>query len=105
MRRRLPPAAEILLGAIATIVLNVGVMFASAWLPSFFLGSYAPVVFFIGLVQLVYILPICIYLGFKEQWNWMKGIIIGACITALLNGGCWLLVNALLSYYNAHRTH
>lgn len=98
MRRPLSPAVEIMIGAIATIMLNVGMtitfivvgmLSASVYAPLFSIAFVAP---FIGLAQLVYILPICIYLQRNDQWNWMKGIIIGACITFLLNGGCWIVL-------------
>ncbi len=98
MRRPLSPIAEIIIGAISTIALNVGVAFACIVVGTLSSSIYAPlfsIVFVaaaIGLAQLVYILPICIYLKRKRKWNWIKGIIIGACITALLNGGCWLLI-------------
>jgi heme/copper-type cytochrome/quinol oxidase subunit 4 len=98
MRRPLSPAAEMIIGAISTIVLNVGIaiafivigmLSASVYPPLFSIAFVAP---FVGLVQLAYILPICIYLQRRGRANWMKGIIIGACITVLLNGGCWILL-------------
>ncbi len=45
----------------------------------------------IGISQLIYIIPTIFYLKRKDQIALMKGVIIGAVITALLNGGCWLL--------------
>jgi hypothetical protein len=45
----------------------------------------------IGLSQLLYVVPIAIILSRRRQWGLMKGVIIGAVITALLNGGCWLV--------------
>lgn len=98
MRRPLSPIVEIIIGAISTIALNVGVALSCIVIGTLSASVYAPlfsIVFVaaaIGLAQLAYILPICIYLMRKRKWNWIKGIIIGACITALLNGGCWLLI-------------
>ena len=46
----------------------------------------------IGVSQLIYIVPVIIKLNRQRQWGLMKGVIIGAVITVLLNGGCWLWV-------------
>jgi hypothetical protein len=46
----------------------------------------------IGISQLIYIIPLLIRLIRQQEWGLMKGVIIGAVLTALLNGGCWLLV-------------
>jgi len=43
----------------------------------------------IGAVQLAYLVPLSIYLKNKGQTDMMKGLIIAASITALLNVGCW----------------
>lgn len=48
---------------------------------------------FPGLTQLIYVLPACYWLKRKGKIAVMKGVIIGAVITALLNGGCWLLIS------------
>ncbi|HEY9705276.1 MAG TPA: hypothetical protein V6C58_22750 [Allocoleopsis sp.] len=62
-------------------------------------GSYPILImamFGIGIFQFLYVIPTLIILYNKEEWGLMKGVIIGAIITFLLNGGCWLL---LLSAY------
>lgn len=46
----------------------------------------------IGLFQLLYVVPVCLLLKWREKFGLMKGVIIGAVLTALLNGGCWLLL-------------
>lgn len=46
----------------------------------------------IGLSQLLYVIPTVINLKRKQKWGVMKGVIIGASITALLSGGCFLWV-------------
>ena len=48
--------------------------------------------FYPGLTQLIYVIPVCYWLNRKRRIGLMKGVIIGAVITALLNGGCWLLL-------------
>lgn len=45
-----------------------------------------------GLTQLIYVIPACYWLKRQRRFGMMKGVIIGAVITALLNGGCWLLI-------------
>jgi hypothetical protein len=52
--------------------------------------------FCIGGFQLLYVIPTIIILYKQQKWGVMKGVIVGAIITFLLNGGCWLL---LLSAY------
>ncbi len=54
----------------------------------------------IGLSQLLYVIPIVISLKRKEKWGEMKGLIIGAVITFLLNGGCWLLLFQIIRGYS-----
>lgn len=46
----------------------------------------------IGVVQLAYVIPLCLHFKKKGQTNVMKGLIIAASITVLLNVGCWTLV-------------
>jgi len=53
-------------------------------IPLFFL-------FHIGIAQLIYIIPVAFLIARQREWEKMKGLILGAVITALLNGGCWLL--------------
>lgn len=45
----------------------------------------------IGISQFVYIVPVIFLLYRQQEWGLMKGVIIGAVLTALLNGACWLL--------------
>lgn len=44
-----------------------------------------------SLCQLLYVIPVCIWLKRKRKNLMMKGVIIGAVITALVNGGCFLM--------------
>ena len=43
----------------------------------------------IGLAQLAYIVPLCLRYKAKGKTDFVKGMIIAASITALLNVGCW----------------
>ena len=43
--------------------------------------------------QLLYVIPLCIWLRRQQRLAIMKGVIVGAVITALLNGSCFLLFN------------
>ena len=43
----------------------------------------------IGVVQLAYVIPLCMHLRKSGQTDTVKGLIIAASITALLNVGCW----------------
>jgi Na+/proline symporter len=42
--------------------------------------------------QLLYVIPVCLMLKRQQRPGMMKGVIIGAVITALLNGTCSLLI-------------
>ncbi len=75
---------DIVSGALLVFGLNILVMFLVVTIP------------FIGLVQLLYVVPIAIRKRNRQQWESMKGVIIAGVITALLNGGCWLV---FISYY------
>ncbi|HBE20796.1 MAG TPA: hypothetical protein DEG17_00925 [Cyanobacteria bacterium UBA11149] len=45
----------------------------------------------IGIVQLIYVLPLIAWLKRQQQWGLMRGVMIGAILTALLNAVCYLL--------------
>lgn len=59
----------------------------------FLVTFFSLAIFGIGLFQLLYVIPIVISLKSKEKWGEMKGLIIGAVLTFLLNSGCWLLLS------------
>jgi hypothetical protein len=50
----------------------------------------------IGISQIVYVVPVLIELNRRQQAAVAKGVIIGAILTALLNGGCWLLFSGTI---------
>lgn len=47
----------------------------------------------LSLLQLVYVIPLCLWLINQGQISVMKGVVIAAIITFLVNGGCFLLIN------------
>jgi hypothetical protein len=53
-------------------------------------------VFGLGLVQALYVVPLCLYLDRRQQHAVVMGILIGAVLTLLLNGGCFVLFFSLL---------
>lgn len=53
---------------------------------------------FFSLTQLFYVVPICRQLRRENLTETMKGVIIGAIITVLLNGGCFIFLLQSLSY-------
>ncbi len=46
-----------------------------------------------GLMQVFYVVPAILWFRRRRQWGIAKGLVIGAVITALLNGGCFLLLS------------
>lgn len=44
-----------------------------------------------GLIQFLYVIPLVLKLKRERRWAMMRGVIIGAVITALVSGGCWIL--------------
>lgn len=53
----------------------------------FFIWLFSP-----GLTQIIYVIPLVLRLKRQQRWGLMKGVIIGAVLTALLNGACWLSI-------------
>ena len=47
-----------------------------------------------SLIQLLYVIPVVLRLKQRQRWGMMKGVIIGAVITALVSGGCFLIYGA-----------
>jgi hypothetical protein len=46
-------------------------------------------VFGIGIVQLIYLVPLGLYFQSKGKSEWVKGLAIGGLLVALLNGACF----------------
>ncbi|MGB5960036.1 MAG: hypothetical protein WBG73_05200 [Coleofasciculaceae cyanobacterium] len=51
-----------------------------------------------SLIQLLYVIPVVLKLKRQQNWRLMKGVIIGAVLTALLSGGCWLLFSGVIRF-------
>lgn len=49
------------------------------------------VVGYIGLTQLVSVIPAIVWLKQKRKFVTMDGVIVGAVVTAFVNGACYLL--------------
>jgi O-antigen/teichoic acid export membrane protein len=67
---------------------------ASSGAVSSFSNMIATVLLFslfgIGISQWLYVTPLLIRLRRRERWGLFKGVLIGALLTMLLNGGCFL---------------
>ncbi|MEM8810120.1 MAG: hypothetical protein AAGF01_29220 [Cyanobacteria bacterium P01_G01_bin.38] len=96
----MPEPFKIILGAIATFGLHAVfwslVIVLLLILPRAVASGPIGIAVFWGLMatgisQLIYIVPIVLWLWENRRFGWMKGLIVGAVITALLNGGCWLI--------------
>jgi hypothetical protein len=92
-------SSEIFLGLMILLVMHCvsgGIIFLLGYIIGSILGGYTIFGVWIGgslgffLIQLLYVIPLV--LRFKRQGKTarMKGVIIGAVITALLNGACFL---------------
>ncbi|WP_337884825.1 hypothetical protein [Fischerella thermalis] len=82
--------ATLILGILAYIELII----ASQYNIRFFQSIFVVYFFGIGITQVVYIIPVLLRLKRQAKFALMKGVIIGAIFTALLNGGCWIwLIN------------
>ncbi len=44
----------------------------------------------IGITQLIYAIPLCLWCASRRRFETMKGVLIGMLITAFLNGTCFL---------------
>ncbi|HEY9671807.1 MAG TPA: hypothetical protein V6D11_10205 [Waterburya sp.] len=106
---------EIFLGCLLVIGINIAVIFTFVCLgftvvfASCFLGYNTPssppqqqhwinsilivgsyLVFSIGVLQLLYVVPLILLFKRQQKWGMMKGMIIGAVLTALLNAVVFL---------------
>ena len=59
-------------------------------------GIAAMALAFFSLTQLLYVVPMCLRLRRENLIETMKGVILGALITVLLNGGCFVLLVSIL---------
>ncbi|KOP24993.1 hypothetical protein AMR41_16320 [Hapalosiphon sp. MRB220] len=85
--------ATVILGVIAYIELIIAAQYNIRFFQTIFVVYF----FGIGITQLVYIIPMLLRLKIQGKFALMKGVIIGAIFTALLNGGCWIWFISLTS--------
>ena len=85
-----------LLLGIHTLVFGFFVFLSSILASLFSFYTVTPIwgmsISLIGLSQFLYVIPIIFWLRRQQRWGLMKGVIIGAVLTVLLNGGCWLII-------------
>ncbi len=93
-RREIP---QVILAALGVLIINAIIFFLGVFLA---LNSYGSSFFIvpalssagISITQLIYVIPVIIWLRRRQQLALNKGVIIGAVLTALLNGGCYLFL-------------
>jgi hypothetical protein len=86
MAKKRRETLQILRGLIGTLSVNMGVGLACVLCHSVsFLFNI--LLWAIGLTQFIYLIPLLILLGLQERWGLVKGVWIGAGITALTNVG------------------
>ena len=88
---------QTILGVFCVIAINlaicgIGFLIATRTYPSSLFVMGALSIAGISIVQLVYVLPAIFWLRRRQQFALMKGVIIGAVATALVNGSCYLLL-------------
>lgn len=78
--------------AIALVIVFFTIMFIIGGLIGRHAGDIlAYILLYIGISQFVYIIPAILLLIKNKQYDIMKGVITGAILIALLNGGCFML--------------
>ena len=93
--------ALLLVSHILAIVIESVLLFILTSISSTFSGAVASFLnmavtvllfgsFGIGITQWLYVTPLLIRLRRRERWALFKGVLIGALLTMLLNGGCFL---------------
>jgi hypothetical protein len=82
--------AAVILGIIVLLI-HFYIVGQDNYLTLLFFGSFFAG---LGIVQLIYVIPAIFILRRRRNFTLVKGVIIGAVVTALLNGGCWLFVYA-----------
>ena len=58
-------------------------------IPMIFVGIGLALTFGIGIVQVCWIVPLCLMYHRREETATVKGMLLAAGITFLLNAGCW----------------
>jgi hypothetical protein len=93
--RRQSEAVQIIEGVIEVFGVNVGSIML-IYLIAVIWNTVANTILWslmgLGLLQLIYVVPRSLSLKRQQRWARFKGVIAGAVIVALLNGGCWLFL-------------
>jgi hypothetical protein len=86
---------QIISGVVEVVMTNLVLFFLLFMLAALVAPNFTVNFFYgiavVGLLQLLYVVPRSLFLKRQQRWSRLKGVIIGAVIVALLNGGCWLL--------------
>jgi len=87
---------HVLAVALMFVVVLIGEQLSiSSWLDGAILYAFLG----IGITQVLYVIPLALWAIDKRRFDTMKGIIIGAVITLLLNGGCFWFFSNIFSGY------
>jgi hypothetical protein len=108
--KRPNPKLDVLSGMLllaACHALMVGLVCVVYFVGTQLIGSSAmfgvlSLLFAISLTQLIYVIPLCLWLRQRRQFDTLKGVIIGAVITVLLNGSCFLYVMHIINNMHSY---
>jgi len=94
MTRRRSEATQTFLGSFSVIEINSMIVFIGAYVsdhtyPNLIYTISMGIILGISLFQLIYVIPAIFWLRQRQKFAFMKGVIIGAVITPLLNGACY----------------
>ncbi len=78
---------QVMLGILLLAGLHTAALLITQWWEGWFL-----ILVFIGIVQLLYVLPAVFILRRKDRTGMMQGVLIGAGLTFLLNAACFGLL-------------
>jgi hypothetical protein len=92
-----------LIGGIFLVpALHLGFLLLLLWIQSI-TGSYPLGLlvimsfYYIGITQFVYLIPVMVFFGWRRRFEVLKGMAIGAILTILVNGACFLIVQPLIN--------
>jgi hypothetical protein len=77
----------------AIFIFSIAFIIGSSYPGYIFLNIIIYGLFGFSLWQLVYFIPLCLRLKNQDKISTMKGVIIAAIMTFLVNGGCFLLMS------------
>jgi cell division protein FtsW (lipid II flippase) len=93
--RRQSEPVQVIEGVLEVFGVNVGLIMLVFLLASIW-NTVANTILWglmgLSLLQLIYVVPRSLSLKRQQRWARLKGVITGAVIVALLNGGCWLFL-------------